>query len=251
MNKNSQLEADTIHKFQGRQKDEIILSFVVNSLDKNPDQVENKIYDFVTDEKLLNVAISRGKNKVTAIVSDKLYHSENNIIHDFISYAEYLYGDVITKESNISSVFDYLYSEHNEFLTNKYKSNPDEHKTELLMSELIESLLKSYKRVGYTMHVRLSKVIRKIDCFSEEEKQYVLHPWTHVDFLFYNKVSKERLFVLEVDGIKHHEQSQKQSFHDEIKDKALKFNGVPLFRFKTNQSNEKERLLEILNSFTY
>lgn len=249
--KDTQLEADTIHKFQGRQKDEIYLSFVVNSLEKDPDQIENRLYDFVTDEKLLNVAISRGKDKVTAIVSDKIYHSRNNIIHDFIQYTENLYGNSLTKTSNISSVFDYLYSENDELLKKKFQNNPKEHKTELLMSELIDDVLNSYKRIGYSMHIRLSKLVKNTDMLTVDEKKYVLHPWTHVDFLFYNKVSKERLFVLEVDGIKYHEQSSKQSNHDEIKNKVLIGNGIPIHRFKTNESNEKDRLITILQSYAY
>ena len=248
---NTQLEADTIHKFQGRQKDEIILSFVVNSLEKNSDQIENRIYDFITNEKLLNVAISRGKNKVTAIVSDKIYHSQSNIIHDFIKYTEYLYGDTITKESSITSVFDYLYSEYNSILFDKFSENPRKHKTELLMCEMIDNLLKENKKISYSMHVRLSKIIQKVDVLIDDEKKYVLHPWTHVDFLFYNKISKERLFVLEVDGIQFHEQSKKQSSHDDIKDRVLQMNGIPIYRFKTNESNEKQRLSEILDKFVY
>ena len=131
------IEADTVHKFQGRQKEEIILSFVVNSLDKNPNNIENKLYDFVTNAKLLNVAISRGRNKVTVIVADKVYHSMNNAINDFIKYAEYLYGSDITKESTVTSVFDYLYSEYTNALLSKYRKRPKEHKTELLMSDII------------------------------------------------------------------------------------------------------------------
>ncbi len=109
------IEADTVHKFQGRQKEEIILSFVVNSLDKNPNNIENRLYDFVTNAKLLNVAISRGINKVTAIVADKVYHSSNNAINDFIKYAEYLYGSDITKESTVTSVFDFLYQKRQSY----------------------------------------------------------------------------------------------------------------------------------------
>jgi superfamily I DNA and/or RNA helicase len=248
--KDSKLEADTIHKFQGRQKDEIYLSFVVNSLDKDPEQIEHRLYDFVTDEKLLNVAISRGKNKVTAIVSDKIYHSTNNVIHDFIQYAENIYGNSVTKTSTVTSVFDYLYAEY-DALKDKFKKNSKEHKTELLMCEVIDGLLASQNRLGYRRHVRLSKIISNIDGLSEDETKYVIHPWTHVDFLFYNKISKERLFVLEVDGIRFHEQSEKQSIHDKIKDKVLVENKVPIYRFKTNESNEKDRLIEILNNYNY
>jgi superfamily I DNA and/or RNA helicase len=249
--KDSKLEADTIHKFQGRQKDEIYLSFVVNSLDKDPEQIENKLYDFITDEKLLNVAISRGKNKVTAIVSDKIYHSTNNIIHDFIHYAENIYGNSVTKTSAVTSVFDYLYTEYDALLESKFKGNSKDHKTELLMCEMIDNLLKGQIRIGYRRHIRLSKIINKIDGLTEDERKYVMHPWTHVDFLFYNKVSKERLFVLEVDGIRYHEQSEIQSAKDKIKDRVLIGNNVPIYRFKTNESDEKDKLKNIISTFSY
>ncbi len=248
---NDGLDADTIHKFQGRQKKEIYMSFVVNSLDKNPDNVENKLYDFVTNEKLLNVAISRGKKKVTAIVSDKIYHSKNNIIHDFIKYSENLYGNQITKTSKVKSVFDYLYGEYDHILKNKFKDKPKEHKTELLMCELIDELLKDYNKVSYRMHVRLSKILHKFENLSTEELNYVKHPWTHVDFLFYNKVSKEKMFVLELDGIQFHEQNDKQLLHDKIKDKILNENDIVIYRFKTNEANEKSKLAQILNSYKY
>ncbi|MBN1601150.1 MAG: DUF2726 domain-containing protein [Chitinispirillaceae bacterium] len=244
------IEADTIHKFQGRQKEEIILSFVVNSLDKDPGNVENRLYDFVTNEKLLNVAISRGRNKVTAIVADKVYHSSNNVINDFIKYAEYLYGSDTIRESTITSVFDFLYSEYTAILLSKFKDRPNAHKTELLMCEVIDDVLKSHSYIGYAMHTRLKNLVFVPDTFSDEERRYILHPWTHVDFLFYNRVSKEKLFVLEVDGVRFHEQDKRQVGHDAVKDRVLKENNIPVYRFKTNESNEKQRLNEIIKCFT-
>ncbi len=248
---NELLQADTIHKFQGRQKEEIILSFVANSLEKNKDNIENRLYDFLTNEELLNVAISRAQNKVIAIVSDKIYNSKNNVIKDFINYAEYLYGNSITKQSSTTSVFDFLYSEYNEILLDKFKNSPYKYKSEFLMAELIEKTLREYKHIGFQMHVRLSKIINDVSILAEKEQNYVLHPWTHVDFLFFNKVTKQRLFVLEVDGIFYHEQSEKQTKRDKIKDKILEHNDVPIFRFKTNESNEKAKLNQILKQFTY
>ena len=243
------VEADTIHKFQGRQKDEVILSFVVNSLDKDPNNVENRLYDFVTNDKLLNVAISRGKNKVTAVVADKVYHSSNNVINDFIKYSEYLYGSEITRDSTVTSVFDVLYSEYSNILLSKYKEQPNDHKTELLMCDLINEVLKDYSYIGYSMHTRLGNLVKVPDAFSAEERRYILHPSAHVDFLFFNKVSKEKLFVVEVDGIKYHEQDKKQTEHDKIKDRVLQLNNIPIYRFKTNESNERQRLIEIIKGF--
>jgi hypothetical protein len=247
--KNQNIESDTIHKFQGRQKDEIILSFVVNSIEKEENNAEHRLYDFITNEKLLNVAISRGINKVTAIVSDDLYHSKNNLIHDFIKYSEYLYGNSITKTSNITSVFDYLYDRNKEKLLLKIKQNVKGHKSELLMIGILDEVLKDHSRIGYSMHVRLSNLFKDISFLEEHEQKYVLHPWSHVDFLFYNRVTKERLFVLEVDGISFHEQKVKQKLKDEIKDRVLQMNEIPVYRFKTNESNESIRLNEIIKRF--
>jgi superfamily I DNA and/or RNA helicase len=245
------IEADTIHKFQGRQKEELILSFVVNSLDKDQNNVENRLYDFVTNKELLNVAISRGRNRITAIVADKVYHSSNNVINDFIRYAEYLYSSNVTRESTVTSVFDLLYSEYTKVLLLKCKERPDVHKSELLMWSIIKQVLKDRKYIGYSMHTRLGKLVKVPDTFSDEEKRYILHPWTHVDFLFYNKVSKEKLFVLEVDGIRYHEQDKKQAEHDDIKNRVLQSNHIPIYRFKTNESNEKQRLTEIVEGFSH
>lgn len=244
------LEASTIHKFQGRQKDEIILSFVVNSLESK-DKKSKLLNDFITNEKLLNVAISRAKNKVTIIVSDQIYNSSNNIINDFIKYAENIYSSNITKESKIVSVFDYLYSVNNQKLKEKFNSNEEGYKSELLMCEVIDKSLAGFFYLGYAMHVRLSKIINNIDGLDSEEQRYIMHPWTHVDFMFYNKLSKEVLFVIEVDGIKFHEQNKKQKAHDDIKDKALALNGVPIYRFKTNESNEVNRFESIIEKYKY
>lgn len=245
------LEADTVHKYQGRQKDEIILSFVANSLELKEDELENRFYDFITNEKLLNVAISRGKTRVTAIVSDKVYHSKQNIIRDFIDYVHYVYGDKATKESTITSVFDSLYEEHRELLLKKFAHRKNEHKSELLMTELIQDALKNYPRIGYQMHVRLSKIVDDLPQFNLDERKYLLHPSTHVDYLFYHKVTKERLFVLEVDGIRFHEQKEDQTKRDELKNKALKLSNIPIYRFKTNEAREKERIFQVFNTFSY
>jgi superfamily I DNA and/or RNA helicase len=248
--KNLLIESDTIHKFQGRQKDEVILSFVVNNLEKDESIIDNRLYDFIMDEKLLNVAISRGVNKVTAIVSDGIYNSKNNIINDFIKYSEHLYGNSITKSSTITSVFDYLYSQNKKQLLFKLKNKGSGHETELLMIQVIDEVLKNNTRIDYTMHIRLSNLIDDVSFLSEEEIKFVLHPWAHVDFLFYNRVSKERLFVLEVDGIRFHEQKIKQNTNDGIKDKALEKNGIKVYRFKTNESNEFSRLKNIISQYS-
>lgn len=98
------------------------------------------------------------------------------------------------------------------------------------------------------MHVNL-KTIVKIDrvIYTEEENRYLHHPWTHLDFVVFNKYDKIPILAIEVDGISTHDQNEKQSKNDRIKDKCLKDCGLPLIRLKTNQSNEKQRIINELN----
>jgi hypothetical protein len=110
-------------------------------------------------------------------------------------------------------------------------------------------MLKNYRGISFTMHARVGKLITDLSGLDEEEKRYITHPWTHVDFLFYNSISKKPLFAIEVDGVRHHEQNIEQSVRDTIKNKAFEQFGIPLYRFKTNESGEDQRLKSILSQY--
>ena len=91
------IEVSTVHKFQGREKDVIIIS-----------TVDDNISDFVGNPNILNVAISRAKKKLVFIVTGNEITNTN--ILDFIEYTKYINMDV--EESKISSVFDLLYKQY-------------------------------------------------------------------------------------------------------------------------------------------
>lgn len=247
--RDSEIEADTIHKFQGREKQTIVLSFVVNDLKKEEEHRNNHLYDFITNKELLNVAISRAIDRVIVLVSDGIYHSKNNLIKDFIDYIEYTYEDHALEKSNVRSIFDVLYTAKNKEIKKTFSSKSKMYASEVLMSNLLEEVLPDYSHLSYVMHLKFSNIIHNMNSLSEEEVNYCRHPWTHVDFLVYNNVSKQPLFVIEVDGIQFHEKSETQTKRDSIKEKALQLNQIPLYRFKTNESNEKERLVSILNEY--
>lgn len=54
----SEIEADTVHKYQGREKDIIILT-----------TVSNQVNDFIDNTNLINVAVSRAVDKLILVVS--------------------------------------------------------------------------------------------------------------------------------------------------------------------------------------
>ena len=68
------IDAATVHKFQGREKENIIIS-----------TVDDEISDFADDPYLINVALSRAKKKLMLVVTGNEQSKERNIT-DLIDY---------------------------------------------------------------------------------------------------------------------------------------------------------------------
>lgn len=82
---------------------------------------------------------------------------------------------------------------------------------------------------------------------NERECQYAMHPATHIDFLVYNRICKESALAIEVDGYKNHEPRTEQAERDSLKNHIMELYKIPLLRFKTNGSREKEQIVEKLD----
>ena len=79
--------------------------------------------------------------------------------------------------------------------------------------------------------------------------EYVSRSWSHVDFAIYNRVTKEILFGIEVDGYKYHKNGTKQAERDAKKNKVFELIGLPLLRISTKGSGEYEKIKGLLDSF--
>jgi superfamily I DNA and/or RNA helicase len=77
------IEVDTVHKYQGREKDVIILTTVVN-----------EVNEFVDNPNLINVAVSRAVDKLIVIVADNEKNTNSNI-GDLVRYIEYNNFEII------------------------------------------------------------------------------------------------------------------------------------------------------------
>jgi superfamily I DNA and/or RNA helicase len=236
----SAIEVDTVHKFQGREKSTIIFTTVVNDLNS-----------FVDDANLINVAVSRAVNELIIVTSNKLYKKHGTNIGDLIRYIEYNSPNEATIESKKISVFDLLYSEYSDKLLKIMNSikHVSDFESENLMYKVIEDVLKSngFECFKCVLHVPLSAIVRDFSMLNEEEKKFAQNPWTHVDFLIFNKLDKEPILVVEVDGFNYHMNNKEQHQRDVIKNKILKQINLPILRVATNESGEKEKLIEILN----
>lgn len=239
--KNTTVKADTVDKFQGQEKDTIILC-----------TVDNEISDFADSPERLNVAVSRAINKLIVVTDGNKPVKDSNI-RDLINYIQYNNFEVI--QSEIYSVFDYLYKSYSEQRKEllKKKKKVSEYDSENLMYGLICEVLKSEQFLKYdvVLHVPLKMIIRNPRHLNDEEAAYAMNILTHVDFLIYEKLSKQPILVVEVDGYAYHNQNTKQAQRDTLKDKILRKYFIPIARFKTNESNEKKRLVEALNGIRY
>lgn len=234
---NDNIKIDTVHKFQGQENDVIILSTVAN-----------EINDFIDDDNLINVAVSRAKDELILVVADDNYKNQNRNIADLIRYIEYNNFQVI--DSKIYSVFDLLYKSHYEkrieFLKKKRKIS--QYDSENIMNVILEEILEEdeFSSIDKIIHQPLKMLIKDTKELTEDQCKFVNNPLAHTDFLLFNKIDKMPVLVVEVDGYAYHSNNSKQLKRDKLKDEILEKYGIPILRLNTNGSMEKERIREKL-----
>ena len=228
------VKADTVDKFQGQENKVIILS-----------TVDNNITDFTDNPNRLNVAISRAIEQLIVVINGN-EQKKDTIINELVKYIEYNNCEI--KESKIFSVFDLLYqtyAEQRRIFLRKYKKI-SEYDSENLMYGLINEIIKKYNgNYEIAVHVPLNMIIRDLGLMSDDEKKYAKNDWTHVDFLIYKTIDKSPVLAIEVDGSKYHKEGSKQAKRDELKNTIFAKYDIPLCRFNTAGSNEKEKLSQM------
>lgn len=230
------IQVDTVHKFQGREKDTIILT-----------TVDDEFSAFSDDPYLLNVAISRAKKRFFLVVSGNEQPKGSNI-SELISYIEYHKFKVT--ESKVCSVFDYLYKQYTEARQEFLKDckSGSRYDSERLMYKTVQNVLKEegYTDLNVAGPVYLRDILRNIKkgeetelWMSDREREYIAQG-AHVDLLVYSCVGKIPILTIEVDGTTFHKEGSPQAKRDEMKDRILEHYGLKPLRFPTNGSGEKE-----------
>lgn len=227
-----EIEIDTVHKYQGREKRVMIIT-----------TVSNEANEFVDNPNLLNVAVSRAQEKLRLVVSKEIAEGNGNIA-DFVRYIRYNNFEVIP--GKVRSIFDLLYGDYTaarlEVL--KKRKRVSEYDSENLAYVEIEAVLqeKAYRGYGVVCQFPLSILIRDTELLTTEESTYANHPWTQTDFLVFRKVDKSPVLVIEVDGYAFHREGTRQAERDALKDSVLTKCGLPILRLSTVGSNERGRI---------
>lgn len=226
--------AGTIHKYQGRENDAIIMSVV-----------DNQITPFADDANMLNVAVSRAKKKFCLVLTGN-DQEKHGYIMDLLDYI--VYNNCTVTDSKLASIFDYMYEQYSEqrMLFLKMQPQISEYASENLTYVMLKEILSSdirFKSLKVLCHVPLRQVVRDTSLMSERELKYAANYSTHLDFLIINNVSKKPVLAIETDGYSYHKEATDQHQRDAMKNRILSSYGLPLLRFSTKGSREREKVI--------
>lgn len=248
---NSQFESrgciiDTIHKFQGKEKDYIILSTVANEIKVYDD--EKKI-DFLNDPKLINVAISRAKKRLYIVASEGVLNNEGSILNDLDKYCEYYCSETKKVKTTVYSVFDLMYDDYAPILEKMRKEllHISVYPSENIIATVIDGICKSGEcgALAYKFNYPLRFVIKVNALTDPQDIRFVSNINTHCDFLIYSKLNKEIMLVVEVDGSQHREEIQ--AARDRRKDRLLADAGIKVLRLTTTSIECREKIVAKLS----
>ncbi|MEC0235001.1 AAA domain-containing protein [Paenibacillus kribbensis] len=241
-----EIESDTIHKYQGREKTLMILSTVLDQSVQGKKGIR-----FVDDPCKINVAVSRAQQQFVLVTGQNVFTKANSEVGNLIRYMEYstLNENIITSE--IVSIFDLLYKEYSEVLIGlrDKKIKISRHESENIANAFLQELLEKeeYRILSIQREVYLKNFLNETDLLDENELKYVKNN-ASLDFVLYHKLDKRPQLVIEVDGFAHHENKPEQLERDRKKDSILTKYKVPFLRLKTEASGEEERVKDILDS---
>lgn len=237
-------EVYTVHKYQGRQRDTIIIS-----------TVDNRYSDFVNDAHLLNVSVSRAKNQLVLVTNG----NEGNTGH-MKNLVDYFKANGICESGEITSLFDLIYPQYTVQLENYLNTRPaipsyfyapgdEPSKAEQIAYRFISKVLQDYPNFSIQYECPLRILVKDRSAFDEKELKLISDKRSHVDFLIVNKKTSKRVLAIEIDGESYHIEDTFHWQKDRLKDSIMGKCGIPLHRFRTKESiNEEETLKEILTN---
>lgn len=231
--------SSTIHKFQGRECEEIVFSTVLDH------KIESqKKTPFVDNPHLVNVAVSRAQKRFILVTGDDIFDS-NSHISALIRYMEYYANTDEIYKSPVVSAFDLLYEDYDESLrelNSSLRKNDSAFKSEQIVEHLLRGFFSENINCGLMFHrqVPLNQVVSTKNLDLSEREIEFLRNRASCDFVIYFKIGKTPVAVIEVDGDSH--QATRQIERDEIKNSILNKANIPLLRLRTIESRVEERL---------
>lgn len=240
-------EIDTIHKFQGKERDCMIMSSVANRIKLSDDE---EYIDFVNDPHLINVAISRAVKKLYILASEELLSQEGSLMRDLSKYYEYYCSETKILKSNVYSVFDLMYNDYAPILEDLKKRllHVSDFMSENIIATVIQDICNSgiYGGLDFYFNYPLKNVIKTTSLTDPNDLKFVRNIHTHCDFVIFSTLDKSIELIVEVDGAQHNDDVQAN--RDRRKDRLIKEAGLKMLRLPTTSMDCKEKIIEMLRS---
>ncbi|PCE21542.1 AAA domain-containing protein [Burkholderia ubonensis] len=235
---------ETVHKFQGRECDEIVFSTV---LDKKRYNLER--LDFVDDPRMVNVAVSRAKSRFTLVTGDEVFTANNGHIAALMRYVEYYAQDEQIVRAPVVSAFDLLYKEYDQSLARlnaRLRPEDSRYKSEQIVAQVLRDALSDASCQAITFHTQipLDQVASSTNSALTARELAFMRNRASCDFVLYFKVGKTPLGVIEVDGGSH--DRPEQAARDDLKNSILAKSDLPILRLRTVESGIEEKVAGFL-----
>lgn len=231
----------TIHSFQGRGKENVYFSTVLNDLSVCNKHLSGD-HNLFTSE-LVNVAVSRAKDRFILVTDKKYFLDRSPLIKDLILYID-KYGKEIPDKT--VCLFDYLYKQMHTYMEIKNCSNP----FELKVFEALQEFCNIHKEFSVFAKLPLAELVTDKTYLNThaEIRNFVLNERTHVDFTIVNALENPVL-AIEVDGKYHNEDVQIK--RDKLKDDALRHMSIDLKRISSKAAFSKQELIQYIGDKVY
>lgn len=211
------MDTDTVHKYQGREKQAIVFTTVLDSTRQA--KFRKKHAD---NPKLINVAVSRAERHLALLIdADGLPYTK--YLRDLQRYIEYRDPDAVT-QSGIVSAFDLLYQDYSERLHELERRlvQRSRFKSENIIWTLLQDVLaeEPFRHLAFHHEVPVAALLSGDEPLDLAQRKYVANR-ARVDFVVYNRVSNRNMLAIEVDGFEYHANDPKQQARDELKNAIL------------------------------
>jgi hypothetical protein len=216
-----QAEADTIHRFQGRQKQVVILTTVLDETWRGRTGLA-----FVDDPQMINVAVSRAIQRFILVTNYDMLPTSCHI-WGRVGYIRYHNPGEDVTDSTVVSVFDLLYRAYSQRLRplaarlRKELKYPSEDIIWTVLHDIIAE--QRYAHMTASPQVLLRNLLPDLGRLTPAQR------------------------AIEVDGFAFHENNPDQRARDALKDEILDAHQMPLLRLPTTGSREQQQIRQAMD----
>lgn len=239
-----QVQVDTVHKFQGRQKKVVVLTTVLDETWRG-----RLGLDFTDDPQLINVAVSRAVEQFVLVTNNDMMPTSRHI-RDLVGHIDYQAPGQGVVDSTVVSIFDLLYRDFSDRLKslNRRRKKQLKYPSEDIALTVLHDILREEEHAHLTAvaHVLVRNLLPDCSGLTQRQERFVRNR-ASVDFVIYNRITNRPLLAIEVDGDNYHANNPEQLERDARKNEIFAAHDMPLLRLPTTGSGEQQRIRDALD----